>query len=197
MLRAGGDIVFGPLCFWSDGHVRFLDLHSSKLFKDLDDATPGKLPRSFQPPPAEQAKDTLMVLMNERHQGTFGLLRTSSRLAGYWPTAWLIALIIAKPLPWQRKGWAFVWGLLLVHAFIALRLSLTLVNGGFGAPGKAYALFQLSPLWRDLLGRCEMVLLTDPTASFTVPTLIWALVAFRWSEWSSLRESLLPPSEDE
>ena len=196
MFRVGNDIVFSRFWFWSEGHVRFLDLHSPDLILDLDLATPGELPRDFKPPPAEEVKDTLMVLMNRTHLGTFGLLRTSSRLVGYWPTVWLIALIVAKPLPWSRKGLALIWGLLLVHGFIALRLSLTLAHGGFGAQ-KVYALFDLSPFWQDVLGRTETVMVTDPTASFVVPTLIWAVVAFRWSEWASLRESLLPTGDDE
>ncbi|MHC4698053.1 MAG: hypothetical protein ACYTFA_15075 [Planctomycetota bacterium] len=194
VFRAGADIVFRRFWFWSDGHVRFLDLHSPDLVSELDWATPGTLPQGFQPLPALEPRDTLMALMNRSHEGTFGQLRTSSRLLGYWPTAWLVALILAKPMLWSRKGWALVGGLLLVHAFIAVRLSLTLANGGFAAE-KAYALFSLSPFWKDVLGRVETVLVTDPTASFVVPTLIWGLVAFKWSEWAALRESLLPSGD--
>ena len=67
----------------------------------------------------------------------------------------------------------------LIHAFIALRLTLTLLANGFAA-AKAYALFAPSPFWRGVLTEVEGVLSDDPTVSFVVPVLIWFLVAGRW-----------------
>jgi len=191
LFRAAGDIVFTRFWLWSEGHVRFFDLHSADLADEIDRATPGALPEGFETMAATDELDTLMVIMNRQVPGTFGQLRISSRLAGYWPAAWLVALTLAKPMPWRRRGKALVGGLILVHAFIALRVSVTIAHAGYAAD-KAYALFDASALWRDILGRADTLLLTNPTVSFVVATFIWLVVGVSRAEWAALRETLLP-----
>ena len=89
----------------------------------------------------------------------------------------LIALVVATPLSWSRRGWALLWGLLLTHVFIALRLTLTLAAGGFAVPDKAYALFHPGAFWQRILTGGQNVLSDNPTVSFVVPVFIWFLVA--------------------
>ncbi|UCE60058.1 MAG: hypothetical protein JSU63_21770 [Phycisphaerales bacterium] len=194
--RTGGDVFFRRFWAWSDGRVRFLDLHSEFLMEDLKSVTLVDPPPGFRLPPPTDVMDTLMVMSNRGVPGPYGVLRTSSRPVGYWPTAWMLALILAKPMSWSRRGWALLWGLLLVHVFIVVRLSLTLANNGFGA-AKSYALFEMSPFWKDVLARAETVLLTDPTATFAIATFIWLLVSVKRSEWAWLREMLLPVRDDD
>ena len=105
-----------------------------------------------------------------------------------------LALVLAKPLSWKRKGWAVLWGLILVHLFIALRLTLTLLKSGFAAD-KGYALFELSPFWARVLARVEGVVVDNPTVSFVVATFIWFIVAFTRREWVALREGALGANE--
>lgn len=180
--RAGGNAVFARFWFWGDGLVRFRDLTSLKA-GDLVPGTP-----SIQ---AEGIKDTLMELRSRAAPGSIGYLRTSSRYIGYSPTVLVIALILATPIAWSRRGRAAIWGLLLVHGFIALRVSLTLAANGFGAD-KGYALFHPGPFLRGALSRAEIILSDDPTVTFMVPVLIWFLVAFRPSQWSMGRDSATP-----
>jgi len=196
IFRSFGDVVFRRFWFWSDGYVRFLDHRSLFLKEDIDNATPGKLKADFKVERPNDVQDTLMLTMNRRVAGTFGQLSISSRIVGYWPTAWLIALILAKPMPWPRRGWALLWGLLLIHMFIAFRLSLSLAIDRFGAD-RAYSLFHLSPFWKDVLVRAETVFVVNPTVSFVVPTFIWLIVSVRWSEWTALRDHFRGAAEDE
>lgn len=186
--RIGNDVLFSRFWCWSEGCARFLNLRSATLADDIDLATPGQLPRSFEAPRPDGTVDTLVLIMNRAQPSTFGQFRISSRLTGYWPTAWFLALVLAKPMPWRRRGWAMVWGLGLIHAFIAFRLSLRLLNEGF-ASSKVYALFHPSELGLDVLRRLEEVFVQNPTVSFAVPTVIWFIVAFQRAEWAALRQT--------
>jgi hypothetical protein len=168
IFRCGGNTLFARFWFWPQAGVRFLDLYHLK---------PGDLAPGAPSLPSTDAFDLAMELKT-RGVPQVGYLRTSSRYVGYGTTALLVALIVATPIPWRRRGWALLWGLLLSHAFIALRLTLTLLAGGFAAD-KAYAIFHPGPFWRGALTRMDSVLADNPAVSFVVPTFIWFLVAFR------------------
>lgn len=176
LFRSAGNVLFTGFWFWPEGKVRFLDLHAPDQISQINEMIPGELPAGYRPLPPEGVKDTLMVLMNRSAPGSIGQLRTSSRSA-YWPTAMLIALVLATPLSWSRRGWALLWGLLLTHVFIALRLTLTLAAGGFAVPDKVYALFHPGAFWQRILTGGQNVLSDNPTVSFVVPVFIWFLVA--------------------
>lgn len=173
IFRGMGNAFFARFWFWPDGTVRFLNL------KDLK---PGDLPAETPEIAATGTFDTLMELRSRSAPGSLGYLRTSSRYVGYGPTVVVIALIAATPLPWARRLWALLWGLLFVHLFVVFRLTLTLLAGGFAAD-KNYALFHLGPFWRGVLTHAESIFTDDPTVSFVVPALIWFLVALRSVLW--------------
>lgn len=134
-------------------------------------------------------KDTLMVLWNDATPGSFGGLKTSSRMMGYAPTMVIIALFVATPTTWRRRGWGLLWGLLLVHLFIAVRLSLTIAKDGFAAD-KAYALFHPSDFWFAVLERVEPVVVDNPTAYLVVCVLIWLLICFLNGSLSAFRPKI-------
>lgn len=175
--RAGGNAVFSRFWFWPQGNVEFLNLRSPTLFDDIDAVTPGNLPKQFKPPqPDDVLQDTLMVLMNNDVPGSIGVLRTSSRPIGFWPTAVFLSLLLATPIRWRRKLIALVVGLVLVQGFVAFRVTVLLLKGGFADPAKKYALFQPSPFWRDVWRRAGEVFADNPTFAFVVPVFIWLTV---------------------
>ncbi len=192
--------LFSRFWFWSAGQAVFIDLRAKDVVQRMDDATPGDL-RTVPNLPVlrpTDVLDTLVIIMNRELPGPFGQFRVGSRQIGYWPTAWLLVLILAKPLPPKRKAWAFFWGMLLVHAFIAFRVSIDLLQGGLAIPGKKYAVFHLGPFWQDALTRMNQMFVDDPTISFIVPTLIWFLVAFTRHDWAALRQlAVREPDEAE
>ncbi len=179
LFRTGGDVLFSrTFWFWTQGRVRFLDLDAPDLVGQVNAVIPGQLPPGVQPPPATGVKDTLMVLMNTATPASTGQLRTSSRYIAYVPMAMVVALILATPLPGSRRFRALVWGLVGIHAFVAIRLSLTLSAKGFAAE-KIYALFQPGPSMSGMLTRLETLLSDDPTVSFVVPVFLWFVLAMR------------------
>jgi hypothetical protein len=113
-------------------------------------------------------------------------VRLSTRLTGYLPTAELLALVLATSLPWSRKWKALLWGLIGVHAFIALRL----------ASGALYVLsmakptpfFEFAPLGNKVVYSIYEMAVQSPTTSFFVPALIWILVSFRKSDFEGWGE---------
>lgn len=188
LFRAGGDALFSRFWFRPQGKVHFLDLHSPTLFDDLDAVTPGKLPRGVKLPEPEGVKDTLLVLMNGDTPADFGIYSTSSRPIGFWPTALFASLMLATPLRWPRKLLGLVLGLVAVHAFIVLRLTIMLLKNGFADPVKKYHLFNPSPFWQDMWRRLDEVFADNPTFAYVAPMFFWLVVVvglFGWSAWRS------------
>lgn len=155
--RAGGDVLFG-----SFGHV------GAVRFQPLD--SPGKL-------------DTAIVFGNRRTRAG-GLTRIPSRHMGYLPTAVLICLVLATPISWPRRARALLWGLLLVHGFIALRLLLLILVGFSG--DNPLALFAFHPHLRETLVFVGVMSSVSPVVSYVVPVLLWALVSFQRRDAAAL-----------
>ena len=189
--RGFSDAVYSRFWFWGEGKVRFFDLHSPKLFEELDAATPGKLPRGVKLPEAEGVKDTLMVLMNSAKPEDFGLLRTSSRIIAFEPTVVLIALVLATPIVWRRKPFLLIVGFVFVHAFIAVRLAPMLANVFF-TPSKKYALGQGSETVLNTIQRFDEVFGENPTASWAMPFFLYLFALFIASLFWGRRTTGLP-----
>lgn len=179
VFRFGGNAFFSQFWLWPEAHVAFLDLYSDDLIGDINASIPGAMPDGFTPPPPRADQDTLMVLVNQRVPGSIGMLRTSSSFMGYVPVAMVIALVLATPMRWSRKGWAVIWGLLLVQAFIAVRVSVLLLHHGFAASEKQYVLFRPGPFMTGLLGRVNEVLADNPTFAYIGPPVgVWLIILF-------------------
>lgn len=190
LFRTGGDVLFSrTYWFWTQGRVRFLDLDAEDLVGQINAVIPGQLPPGVKPPPSSGVKDTLMVLMNTSTPASTGQLRTSSRYIAYVPTVMVMALILATPLSKSRRIRALVWGFVGIHAFVALRVSLTLAAKGFAAE-KVYALVDLGPTLSGMLRRCETLLSDDPTISFVVPAFLWFVLAMRPWQQSLTQENV-------
>ena len=101
----------------------------------------------------------------------------SARLTGYLPTAEVIALILALPIPWSRRWKALFWGLVLVNGFVVLRLEITLLYWFSG--DRPFALYSPGPFWSEVLVGAREVVVVSPMLTFAVPVFIWILVTFR------------------
>lgn len=148
--RAGSEFVLGS--FGRDGMVRFL--------------------------PTKKAGDTLdsrLFLGNRRTQTTAGTMLSSD--LGYAPAAFLTALLISTPLSFRRRAGAWLWGMLLIHAVLGLKLFLY-ITYLFGS-NPHIATFSLSEFWQRTLAELTRVVLFSRFFSLVVPTFIWILVTFR------------------
>ena len=159
VFNTGGNLLFGS--FGREGEVRF-----------------------GRPPQNDGEFDTEIILTRRTAKG-FAQQRIPpiARTLGYMPTAMMVALVVATASPWKRRRWALVWGLAFVHAFIALRVGLLLVEAF--SQDTLLRLYTLSAFWEKALNRAIPALVRAPAGSYIIPIMIWILVSFRASDFAS------------
>jgi hypothetical protein len=139
--------------------------------------------RALRPPDA--GHDTEVTLVNRRTdfltKTTFTL---SSRYNGYAPTALLLALILATPIPWARRWRAGLWGLLLVQGFIVARLLVVLLETF--TRDNDLALWELGSLGRRTVELLYHAFAGSLVAGFTVPVFIWIAVLLCRGDWRAV-----------
>jgi hypothetical protein len=125
------------------------------------------------------AIDTRIVLGNRdlvNEDGTHptSLLGFDSRSICWLPTALTMTFILATPIPWRRRAWALLWGMVLIHLFLWFSVACYIWNESTGV-----SLITLSPFWKQISSGLEYILILQMGASFSVPLVIWILVTFR------------------
>ena len=158
LYRAGANFLFGS--FGSDGVVEFNESNGGWF-------------------------DTEVKLFNlgqaDRNGVVKGVsIRHSSRRDGYMYVAYMMALIAATPISVRRKLRALLWGLLLMHCLIAVRLTSHLVDTFSKEP---LHLFAISPFWKTKFDVFYQVCVVNVTFGFVAATFIWILVTFRREDW--------------
>ena len=88
----------------------------------------------------------------------------STARLGYAPLAFLIALVVATPIPWRRKWRSLAWGLLLVEAFVVFRSGL-LIAYWFGSPSDV-RIYTPGAVSGWIIGTSYELLAFAPGASF-------------------------------
>jgi hypothetical protein len=126
-----------------------------------------------------QGLDTRMTLGNRdlTDGGGKGVVKRTdldTRSIGWVPTALTMALILATPIPWRRRGAALAGGLVLVHCFILFSLQAWIWDNSSDV-----SLMRLSGFWQEVAGELDYALINQLGASFSVPVVIWILVTFR------------------
>lgn len=109
-----------------------------------------------------------------------------SRELAYFPTALIAALIVASPVPWRRRFYALLLGLLLAHALVLARLALKVL-----AVAKLHPTWpkeNLSPAADNALTFFIATLIETPTTTPLVVTLIWAAVTLRQGDWHAMTD---------
>jgi len=133
--------------------------------------------------------DTRITVANREQLDASGsgravMLDFDSHGVGWVPTALLIALVLATPVPWRRRAAALLWGLLAIHALVLFSIEIYIWNQSDTASG--LALIELSPWEKMIVGGLEETLVTQLGASFVAPLLIWILVTFRADNLAAL-----------
>ena len=101
----------------------------------------------------------------------------------YIYVAFMIALIVATPVPRRRRAWALLWGLLAIHAFMAIRLALLIVQL---LSSKQIGLLELTRFWQYLLVLGAQVFVINILPSFVVVIVLWVLLSFRRKDWPGI-----------
>lgn len=124
------------------------------------------------------------IEMGRRGVASGQVLQINTGRLGYAPTAALIALVLATPIPWLRKLCALVSGLILVNLFVISRLWLALLFS-YCRPSPC-RLYDPAPFWAKLLTGCYEFFFNAPTCSFLIPAFIWILVSLRREDFSRI-----------
>lgn len=129
------------------------------------------------------------LMLSHRSRRT-GVETPLSSNVGYSPAAFLMALLIATPLPLRRRALALMWGMLLLHAAIALKLSIYIVLMFSTDP--RVVMFSLSEFWQTTLTELKRLVLFAPFFALVLPTFIWILVTFRRHDIEAILQRTIP-----
>jgi hypothetical protein len=143
---------------------------------------------------ASRPEDSL-IIARHKHTGAGGDFPHSSRKTGYVPTAVLVSLVLATPLPWRRRWRALLWGLVLVNVFVGVRIGLIVLHYLGADPRLGF--FDLSPTERKLAEWAVQAFVQVYGSSFGFPVFIWLAVTFRRGDWHSLFGAPAHQSADE
>ena len=107
-----------------------------------------------------------------------------SSLKGYKPTAFVLALILATPIPWRRRWRALLWGTVCITVYAALRTTVFLV--AVFSEDNDLAVLTLGPISKTALDYIYWVVVDSFAGWLILPLPIWALVSFRRQDWQTL-----------
>jgi len=127
--------------------------------------------------------DTIVLV---RHRQEAGWVRwgLNTRQAAYLPSVVLVSLILATPAGRSRRGVNLLWGLLLVHAFIAVRLVIVVLSAR-SWPLEADAAADVS-FWTEAFQTAVKCFVAGQGLGYIVPIVIWAVVAGRHAHADSI-----------
>ncbi|NOT01965.1 MAG: hypothetical protein HOP29_15225 [Phycisphaerales bacterium] len=119
-------------------------------------------------------RDSRVVISTATGDGTIKRRSVSfhTRRTGYVPTAELLALVLATPIPWRRRWKKAVWGILGISLFIAVETGVTILYSMTGTP----PIISVVPATSSFFEELYNMSVASPTVSLIVPVLIWILV---------------------
>ena len=139
----------------------------------------------FEPRPDDKINDVDLILGKRTTQGIGEVpAEMSSGRVGYAPLAALIALVLATPVSWKRRGWALLWGFILVNVFVAWRTGLRILFL-FSTPSPI-RLYEPGPFLSKLLNASYEFFFLAPACTFFVPAVIWVVVTLRSGDFDRI-----------
>jgi hypothetical protein len=130
--------------------------------------------------------DTIITMANRDRMGPDGsgpakILKLDAWSVGWVPTALLLALTMATPIPWPRRGLSVLLGLLLINFYVGISVGSYLWN-----ESTDLGLLTLTPFWKAVADGSEETMITQLGPSFVVPVVIWIFVTFRPREINAI-----------
>lgn len=141
---------------------------------------------------ATHGADTSVRILN-RKSGASGSIDIKSGFLGFRPTAFLVSLILATPIPRSRRAVALLLGGLCVSLFVLLRIWLQLAD--MLSNPSPLRVYELSAFWKSMLTMGLKVLVLSPPSGYIVPGIIWALVSFRGEDWDRILGNTIEESD--
>ncbi len=166
------------------GYAAFFRGFGDTLFSRFGEY--GRVDFQINPKQGGSDLDTRVRLTNRRNGASGGIFYPSRH--GYAATALTLAFILSTPIGWRRRAVAAVWGLLLVHGFIALRLWIGLLDV-FSGPTEL-ATREYGPFARAAIDLTLRIFTVSPEATYVVPLFIWIVVCLRAHDFTTWRNML-------
>lgn len=126
----------------------------------------------FEGLPADDSQLDTRIVFTHRQSGATESWDVGTRFQGYTPTAFVVTLVLATPLPWSRRWRALVWSLLAISAFVALRQFIFIAS----------VIYHPGPWVAWALDFAFWVGVESFAGVFVIPLGIWILVSFRRSD---------------
>jgi hypothetical protein len=167
-------LLIAPWPGWRAAYGRFFRGLTGAVFASDGGPTIVRFRPAEKPPRPEIYLEILLAQRAEidaAGNARTRVLGLDTRAVGWVPTALLVALIAATPLPWSRRWRALLTGGLLVHGYLLVLVACYLWNESAGMVPVSFLPF-VSPLGEFL----EETFVSQIGPSFVVPTLIWFLV---------------------
>jgi hypothetical protein len=134
--------------------------------------------------PAVRGQDVAIALAREGDERPSARAPHNSRVLGYLPAAELAALVLASPTPWRRRLRALGWGMLSLHAILAVRLWIMLLS--WFASDSSWQTFDPGDATSSVLAWATEVFVVSPTPSFLIPIVLWIPFTFRRADLERL-----------
>lgn len=135
-------------------------------------------------PKARGTSDTRVALHKRRPPQVKAELGMSSIRIGGWPTAFVIALTVATPIPWRRRRLALALGLIGVQMFIAFRVGLFLVDTF--SNGDMLAIYSFPAWFKFVVHSAALILFQSPAMHYIGPLFIWLAVTFKRGDFEMI-----------
>lgn len=126
-------------------------------------------------------QDTTLKFARRRPPHHKGSMTLRTNHVGYRPTAFIIALALATPIPWTRRWRSLVWSLVLVQGFVLLRVELIVLDT-FGE----LAGYSFGPQTKTVLHAATSILFKAPGGIYIGPMFIWLAVTFRRGDMAEI-----------
>lgn len=127
--------------------------------------------------------DSELVLHNAK-TGSTGAQPFGTRYQGFAPTSMLLSFILASPIPWKRRWQAMLWGMILVHLWIAFAVWLMIVKGYSGA--NTLAMYHFGPFVSASISYVTFLVTESTAPRYLVPIFFWIAVTFRRGDWENI-----------
>ena len=101
---------------------------------------------------------------------------------GWDPTALLIALVLASPLPWKRRLTALCWGIFWVQVAAMVFLAVAIWN-----ESSEIGLVTMSPFWKSIASEWQYNFIS--LFLLAAPVGIWLVVTFRAGDFATWRKA--------
>lgn len=132
---------------------------------------------------ATSSWDSELLLHNPKTKQT-GAQPFGTRYLGYAATSMLFALLLASPVSWGRRGRALIWGVILVHLWIAFSLWLMIVHGYSG--DNTLAIYDFGSTVKRTLSFATFLATESTAPRYLVPVFLWITVTFRKGDWEAI-----------